>query len=55
MFRLYANAIRFGVAAALFFAAAAAFSPVRTDAADPDYYARTSASGTKFLALGIGK
>ncbi|HLL26717.1 MAG TPA: type II and III secretion system protein family protein [Xanthobacteraceae bacterium] len=55
MFRLYANAIRFGVAVTLFLAVAAAVSPVGTDAAEPDMYARTSTNGNRFLALGIGK
>src|SRR5216684_4522019 len=35
MFRLYANAIRFGAAVALLLSAAAALSPVRTGAAEP--------------------
>jgi pilus assembly protein CpaC len=55
MFRLYANAIRFGAAIALLLSAAAAFAPVRTGAADPGYYARSSVNGSRFLALGIGK
>jgi len=55
MFRLYANAIRFGAAVALILIAAAMLSPVRTGAAEPDYYARGSVSGAKFLALGLGK
>ena len=53
MFRLYANAIRFGAVAAVLAAALAAISPVRTGAADADYYSRSA--GTKFLAIGIGK
>jgi pilus assembly protein CpaC len=56
MFRLYANAIRFGAAVALILiVAAAALSPVRTGAAEPGDYARASVSGSKFLAIGIGK
>jgi len=55
MFRLYANTIRFGAAVALLLSAAAALSPVCTGAAEPGYYAPTGVSGTKFLALGLGK
>jgi pilus assembly protein CpaC len=54
MFRLYANAIRFGAAIALLLTAAAVLSPVRTGAAEPGQYA-ANASGSKFLALGLGK
>ena len=55
MFRLYANAIRFGAAAALLLTAAAVLSPICTDAAEPGNYAQGSVRGTRFLALGIGK
>jgi pilus assembly protein CpaC len=54
MFRLYANAIRFGAAVLLFLSAAALLSPVRTGAAEPGVYT-PSVSGGKFLALGLGK
>ena len=51
MFRLYANAIRFGAAALFLLTAAALLSPVRTGAAEPGY----AVSANKFLALGLGK
>ena len=51
MFRLYANAIRFGAAALFLLIAAALLSPVRTGAAEPGY----AVSANKFLALGLGK
>ena len=54
MFRLYANAIRFGAAVALILIAVVALSPVRTGAAEPGVYT-PSVSGGKFLALGLGK
>jgi pilus assembly protein CpaC len=54
MFRLYANAIRFGAAIALLLTAAAALSPIRTGAAEPGQYA-ANVSGSRFLALGLGK
>src|SRR5438105_96432 len=55
MFRLYANAIRFGAAIALLLTVAVVVAPVRTGAAEPDHYTRASVSGARFLALGIGK
>src|SRR5258708_3691293 len=55
MFRLYANAIRFGAAVALILIVAAALSPVGIRAAEPGDYARASMGTSKFLAIGIGK
>lgn len=55
MLRLYANAIRFGATVLLLLTAAVVLSPVRTGAAEPGIYAPGSVSGSKFLALGLGK
>src|SRR5262249_60462185 len=54
MSRQYANAIRFGAVLGVAAALLLALAPLKSGAAEPSYYAG-AATGTRFLALGIGK